>query len=225
MATTGTYTRSLTLAEAIDEAWERCGLDPAMITARHAKSARQSIALMLDSWVTRGVLQWTVDLQTKTLTTADQSFAPAAGTIDLLDVTLLRDGIETPMNPISREGYHTLPDKDQTGRPDRYYVQRSITPTVYIWPAAENSTDVVRYYRVRAIQDTGALSTNPDIPQRFFEAFCADLAARLAEKWAPEREDKLLLKATRAFAEARADDRERADFEIRTRQGQFRGRG
>lgn len=211
MATTNTYAASLTVAEALDDAWERLGLDPVTITSRHSKSARQSMMLMLASWSNRGILQWTIDEQTKTTTVGMQSFTPADGTIDLLDVILRRDGIDTPMSVMSRQDYHSLPDKDVQGKPNQYFVQRSITPTVYIWPAGENTTDVIRYYRIRQIQDTGSLSTNPDIPVRWFEAFVADLASRLAQKWAPDRWGDLKTAALEEFNAAKMEDRERAD--------------
>lgn len=225
MATTGTFAFAPTLASLIDEAWERTGMDPANITPRHAASARRSLEAMLYHWQNLGVLQWAVDLQSVSTTVGMQSFAPASGTIDLLDVTLLRDGYETPMHPISREAYQFLPDKDQQGRPNQYYVLRGRTPTVYVWPAGENTTDAIKYYRIRQIEDTGALSTNPDIPVRFYDALVYGLSARLAEKFAPTKADMLSTKANIAFAQARTEDRERADMTMTTSQGRYRRRG
>lgn len=224
MATTGTYAVSLTIRSAIEEAFERIGVNVDNLSNRHVASARRSIELMLAHWSNLSVLQWTVDLQTYTTVQGAVTFTPPTGTIDILDVTLLRDGYETPMHVMSREGYHMIPDKDIQGRPDRLYVQRAITPVVYFWPAAENSTDVIRYYRIRQIQDTGQLTTNPDIPVRWFDAFCAELASRLAVKFAPDRAGDLLVLSQKVFKEARAEDRERADFEMSVSMGKYRGR-
>lgn len=225
MASTNSYTFGPTVAEAIDEAWERCGKDPESLTARHAKSAIRSMAYMLSHWPNKGVLQWTVDLIQQNLTAGMMSFTPPAGTIDLLDVTLLREGYETPMVPMSREDYQAMANKAQTGRPNQFFVRRSITPEVFIWPAAENSTDSIKAYRIRAIQDVGTLPNTIDIPTRWQESFVSGLAAHLAGKFAPERVDGLLAYSIRAFAEAKSEDRERADFVVHTRQGQYRRRG
>jgi len=224
MATSGTYVFNPDLADAIDEGWERAGLDPENMTARHARSIIRGIGYMLTHWSNQGILQWTVELEEYTTTTGDTFFDPPAGTIDLLDVMILRDGYESSMNVSTRESYHSLSNKEQQGKPDRFYVERSIAPRVYIWPAAENDTDVIRYYRLRQIQDTGPLSNTIDIPARYQEAFAAGIAAKVAEKFAPARKAELASDARITFSQARMEDRERGEIRISTRQGMWRGR-
>jgi hypothetical protein len=221
MATSGTWTFNPTIADAIDEAWERCGKDPEDMTARHARSAIRSLGYMLTAWSNLKILQWTVDLQEQVTSVGMTQFTPPPGTIDLLDVTLFRDGHETPMSVMSRMDYHHLPSKDQQGRPDQFFVERQITPTVFIWPAGENATDVIRYYRIRQIEDVGRLSSTADIPARFQDAFVAGLAARMAVKFAPDRKAALEGDAITALSLAMMEDRERADMRFRVRMGVY----
>lgn len=224
MSSSGQYVFNPTIAEAIDEAWERCGKNPEDLTAEHVKSALRSLNYMLQHWSNLSLLQWTIDLQTQTTSVGMESFTPPTGTIDLLDVTLLRNGYETPMTTMSRDEYHAMPNKDAQGMPNRFYVQRAITPVVYIWPAGENATDVIRYYRIRRIQDTGVMSNTADIPSRYQDAFAAGLASRMAQKFAPDRVVELYQMADRTLSEARSEDRERAEMRLSVRIGQY-GRG
>lgn len=222
MATSGTFIWNPTIAEAVDEAFERCGINPENITSRHARGAIRSLNYMVSQWSNRGILQWTVDLIEQETTVNMQSFTPPAGTIDLLDVTLLRNGYETPMVPMSRDQYATIPNKEFTGLPNQYFVQRLREPEVYIWPCADRDTDVIKYYRLRAIEDIGVLSNTPDIPRQFEEAFASGLAAKVAEKFAPDRASEMATKAEIAFQIARAESRERAEMVTNTRQGVYR---
>ena len=225
MATTGTFSFSPSIAEAVDEAWERCGLNPENLTARHAKSALRSIAYMLSHWPNKGLLQWTIEIVTHQFVQGVASFALPAGAIDILEANLMRDECgEIPMSPWNRQQYFSVTNKDSQGRPSNYFVERTITPTVYVWPAPENSTDVMRYYRTRHLEDAGRLSNTIDIPTRYQQAFVSGLAAELAPKFAPDREMSLRESAERAMREARNEDRERGDFVLTTKQGGYRRR-
>lgn len=217
MATSGLYTFNPGVSDFTDESFERCGLDPAKLTARHLLSARRSMNLLLSDWTTDGVKQWKVDLQTQATTIGMASFTPAAGTIDIFDMVLRRDSIDTPMERISRDDYMVIPSKTQQGIPDRFFLDRGTTQTCYIWQCGENTTDSIRYNRLVRIQDVGSPSNTVDITPHWFEAFASGLASKLAEKWAPDKEQSLTAKAARAFMRARGEDRDRTDVTIRLR--------
>lgn len=219
MTTSGTTTFSLTVAEFLDEAWERCGKDPAHLTARHIISARRSMNLLLADWYTDGHKQWKLDLQSQATTVGMASFTPATGTIDIFDMMLRRSGVDTPVVRISRDDYQQIGDKAIQGRPDRFFLDRGTTLTCFLWPTGENATDSLRYYRLARIQDVGAASNTLDLPVYWFEAFAAGVAAKLAEKWAPDKEVGLITKAAAAFKRAKQEDRDRADVSIQVSYG------
>src|SRR5690606_41706074 len=77
------------------------------------------------------------------------------GGLDIMQAVLRRGGSDIEMTPLSRSDYRIIVDKDQKGRPDRYFVDRqSSTPTVYFWQAADrkstrlNSSHVKSSYAV-----------------------------------------------------------------------------
>jgi len=229
MASTGLFTFAPTVAEAIDEAWERCGMNPENLSARHVKSAIRSLSYMLSHWPNKGVLQWTVEIDTHQFVQGEASFLLPVGVIDILEANYQEVGCcntETVMTVWNRQQYFAVANKTAQGRPSNYFVERSTAgqSTCYVWPAPDNSTDQMRYYRVRHIEDVGRLTNTVDIPQRYQQAFVSGLAAQLAVKFAPDRYMDLEAQYRRVWDEARAEDRERGDMVITTRQGGYRGR-
>jgi hypothetical protein len=214
-ASSGAFVFNPILADILDEAYERLGLDPQALTLRHIISARRSMNLMLKDWFNRGVHQWAMDLQQVPVTVGLNNFTTPTGTIDIFGMVLRRQGVDTEMHPIGREDYLILHNKAQQGRPDRYFVDRQIpTPVVNFWMAGENTTDIILYYRFLQLQDVGGAVNSLNIPDRFYEAFCAGLAAKLARKWAPELLMDLRAEASDTLERAILEDRERAPATI-----------
>ena len=210
MSTSGTYTFSPEISEFVDEALERAGIDPATAKMRHMRSARRSLNLMFADWANEGVLLFAVDEQTQTLTDGDPSYAVASGTLAMLDMVIRRSSVDTEVSKISREQYHLIPNKTNEGLPSMLYLDRN-AGIYYLWATPENSTDVLRYWRLRRIQDVTAGSETADVPYRWFEALASGLAARLALKFAPEKFALLEKLAAGALQRAKSEDRERTD--------------
>jgi hypothetical protein len=66
MTTSGSRDFNLDVAEAIEEAYERCGME--VRTGYDAKTARRSLNLMFADWANRGLNLWTVTETTQALT-------------------------------------------------------------------------------------------------------------------------------------------------------------
>lgn len=210
MASSGTYVFSPDNADFIEEAFERCGKDPAKLTARHFRSATMSLNLLFAHWATLGVKLFQVDEQTQTLTDGDADYTAASGTLAILEGVIRRDGIDTPVHRMTREQYHLIPDKDEEGLPSLVWLDRG-TMTYYLFQVPENSTDVFRYRRVRRIQDAGTGQQTPDLPFWWFQALASGLAWFLSEKYAPDRYDALERRAAKFIGDAMHEDRERGD--------------
>ncbi len=216
MATSGTYSTTFEIADLVEDAFERCGIDPALLTGRHARSARRSLDLMFAEWGNKGIRLWCVDEQTQGVTANDPTYTVASGTLAILDMYVRRSGLDTEVYPMARDEYAFIPDKTVTGLPSRYWLDRA-TGIYTLWQTPENSTDVIHYYRVRRIQDVGGQAYNADVPYLWTEALVAGLAPKLAEKYAPEKEAGLLVKGMQAFSLARGEDRERTPTRLRMR--------
>ncbi len=242
MASSGTFAFNPELADHIDEAFERCGIDPADLKARHVRSAIRSANLLFSDWQTFGSKQHTIAFKSQTVTVADQSFSLPVGGFDIFHATLKRSGRETEMYPIARSDYNAITDKTVQGRPDRYFVDRgTFTPTagatVNIWQAAENSTDTLEIWYLRTQEDAGDLADTLDLPPLYQEAFACGLAFHLCRKYAPQRRRALKadylgenydeFKNSRpagAMGRALAEDRDTGDAILRVRFDRYRGR-
>lgn len=220
MASSGLYTFNPALWEITDEAFERCQLDPAVLTARHARSARASLNFMFADWASRkGRVEWKSGLGSYTTVAGDVSFTLAASVVDIEDVTLDRSGYETPMARCSRSDYRNISRKTDRSRPSVYFVDRQMTPVVYIWQAAENDTDVIRYTNVVRIQDVVSAAETLDVPHRWIEAVTKGLTARLAEKWAAALFPEKQALASEAFAIANREEGDGADLRLTYKHG------
>ena len=123
MPTSGTYAFSPEAAEFCDEAFERCGLDPAALTARHLRSARRSLEYLFIEWSNKGQHLWAIDQQTiaaPTLVAGTATYDTPAGTVAVLEMVIRRDGSDTPINPMARDEYLAIPNKTEQGLPNRF---------------------------------------------------------------------------------------------------------
>lgn len=210
MASSGTYVFALGYDDTFDEAFERCGVDPATLTPRHMASAVRSANLLMAEWSAQKVTLFDIDEQTQALTAGLVGYAATLGTIMVMEANIRRSGVDTPVFPISRDMYFRIPKKDQRGLPSNLWYDIA-TNTINLWTVPENATDVLYYKRLRRKQDVVTMAENPDVPYVYYEALCAGMAEKLSLKFAPERFDKLKGLAGEAFAKAQMADRERVD--------------
>ena len=189
MATSGTTAFDLNVDELIEEAFERCGLE--LRTGYDLETARRSLNLMFADWSNRGLNLWVIEERTESLTEGTASYDLDVDLVNVLSAVIRTTSGSTTtdyqVNRISRSDYHYLPDKTIKARPTQFYVERSITPKLYLYPAPENSTDVFRYYALTRIQDAGVFTNTLEITFQLLPAMVAGFAYYIAMKRAPER--------------------------------------
>lgn len=178
------------LASVFSECYERAGVSAKAMGNDHIESAFRSIALMLNSeWLTLGIR--TYQFQEFNFTTVPQEaqIILPEGIITLSDAILRRDQRDTPINVMSRQEWLEIPDKTQTGRPDRYLVDRQYNQVVMtVWRSPENNTDQIFYWAmVNTAQPGDDLSLQLQTRPEMQEAMHAGLAAKLALKFNPAR--------------------------------------
>ena len=213
MATSGSYDFSLDVSEIIEEAYERCGLE--VRTGYDATTARRSLNIMFAEWANRGLNLWTVKQATQTLTQGTSAYTLTSDKIvDLLEVSLRRDGTDFELKTISRGEYSTLPNKTTQGRPSQYYFDRQIAPVINLWAVPENSTDQLIYYYVQRIEDADALVNTTDTPFRFYPCMVAGLAYYIAMKRSPERVQLLKTVYEEEFQRAADEDEGRTPLRL-----------
>ena len=212
MTTSGSRDFNLDVGEVIEEAYERCGLE--VRTGYDAKTARRSINLMFADWANRGLNLWTVKEANFTVTQGTSSYPLASDVVDVLDVVVRRSSTDFEVQRISRGDYATVPNKTTQGRPSQYYLDRQITPVMYLWSTPENSTDQVRYYYVRRIEDADALVNTTDMPFRFYPCMVAGIAYYTAMKRAPDRIQMLKTVYEEEFQRAADEDQGRTPLKL-----------
>jgi len=212
MTTSSSTDFELAVDDYIEEAYERCGLE--IRTGYDLKTAKRSLNIMLAEWANRGLNQWTIEQRTQALTADDVDYSLGTDVIDVLSVVVRRSGTDFNMSRISRDTYLSIPTKTTTGRPTQYFLDRQITPNLKIWPAPENSTDVIHYDALTRIQDADTMQNTLEVPFRFYPCLAAGLAYYISLKRAPDRIQLLKNVYEEEFDRAMAEDRDRSSFTI-----------
>ena len=212
MAVSNSKDFELDVAEYIEEAFERCGLE--VRTGYDLKTARRSLNLMLAEWANRGLNQWTIKQRTLSLVKSDGQYDLGTDVIDVLSVVVRRDDTDFSVERISRDTYLSIPNKTTEGRTNQFFLDRQITPNLKIWPVPENSTDVIHYDALTRIDDADTQVNTLDVPFRFYPCLAARLAYYIAMKKAPERIQLLKAAYEEEFQRAMTEDRDRASFNV-----------
>ncbi len=212
MATSGSRDFTLDVAEIVEEAYERCGME--VRTGYDSRTARRSLNLMFADWANRGVNLWTVKSNTINMVSGTTEYTLTEDVVDILEVVVQRSGTDFQVDRISRSEYQNIPTKTTTGRPSQLYFNRQTAPKVNVWPAPENSTDVLRYYYVQRIEDADAGVNNVDAPFRFLPCMVAGLAYYMAVKRAPDRVQLLKSIYEEEFQRAADEDEDRVSLKL-----------
>ena len=212
MTTSSSTNFELDVAEYIEEAFERCGLE--LRTGYDLQTAKRSMNIMLAEWANRGLNQWTIEQRTQALTANDSDYSLGTDVIDILSAVVRRSTTDFSMSRISRDTYLATPNKSTTGRPTQFFLDRQITPNLKIWPTPENSTDVIIYDALTRMQDADAVTNTMEIPFRFYPCLTAGLAYYISMKKAPDRIQLLKAMYEEEFERASAEDRDRSNLSL-----------
>tara|TARA_R100001510_G_scaffold25453_1_gene22347 strand:+ start:622 stop:1317 length:696 start_codon:yes stop_codon:yes gene_type:complete len=221
MATSSSKNFEPDVAEYIEEAFERCGLE--LRTGYDLKSANRSLNLMLAEWANRGLNQWTIAQKTVAMVkdTTEYNIDSTNGTapIDVLDVfireTVSSETTDLPMSRLSRAEYSHIVNKSSTGKPNQYFINKQITPTISVWPAPDKSSTYTVVMNVLTRMDDSDSATNTmEVPFRFYPCLTAGLAYYISMKRAPERTAMLKSMYEEEFTRALSQDEDRASFRI-----------
>ena len=197
MTTSGTTSFNLSIDEIVEESYERIGIRSN--SGYDIKSARRSLNILFSEWSNRGVHLWKVELNEVAMVAGQAAYTVPSNVSDVLEAyissTSGTPGTTTndlTLNKIDRSAYAALPNKGTTGQPSQYYVDRQVTPQIYLYQTPDLSTyTYLKYYSINRIEDAGAYTNNPDVVYRFIPGMCAGLAYYLSQKRSPERVDML----------------------------------
>ena len=209
MAVSGSKDFELDVADYVEEAFERCGLE--LRTGYDLKTAN------------RGLNQWTINQKVLAMVKDTTSYTidvtnPTA-TIDVLDVfireTLGGVSTDVPLTRMSRSEYANLSTKTSTGKPNQYLIDKQISPTITVWPAPDQSSKYELYLNVLSRMDDADAGANTlEIPFRFYPCLAAGLAYYIALKRVPEKVAMLKQLYEEEFERALSQDQDRVSFRV-----------
>jgi hypothetical protein len=181
-------------------------------------AARMAMNFLLSEWSNSVPNLWEVGLQSFPLTQGVSSYAVPSATVMILDLYLSYGSPNTDkyLWPVSRTDYASYAVKTTQGPPNVYWYDRLISQTVTFYPVPDgNGPYVAKFYSVRQTQDSDVINgTTPEIPYRFYDAYCSGLAWKLAETYAPQLEANMLAKYTRSWNMATTNDVENVNLYI-----------
>lgn len=97
-----------------------------------------------------------------------------------------KTGTETPLAPgeFSRADYMQLSNKSTSGKISQiHYDPQLTTGKLFVWPTADDVTDVLKFTFQRTLEDFDAAGNNPDFPVEWMAALIWGLAADLGPEY------------------------------------------
>lgn len=215
MATSGVADFNLDLADAIEEAGERCGYE--IRTGNDFRTARRSMNLLFADWANRGVNLWTLEQLSIPLLQGVATYNLPLDTVDVTDA-VVRTGTgpsqaDLTISRIPFPIYATIPNKTSPGRPIQMFIERLNAPRINVWPVPDQTgTYTLVYWRLRRLQNAGSGGNTPDLPFRFLPAMIAGLAYYLSMKLPGglERMGALKMQYDEAWQLAADEDRDKS---------------
>ena len=221
MATSSSKDFEPDVAEYIEEAYERCGIE--LRTGYDLKSASRSLNIMLAEWANRGLNQWTIAEKTVAMVASTSTYnvdsTNATAPIDVLDAfireTTNSETTDIPLSRLSRSEYAHITKKGSTGKPNQFFINKQLTPTISVYPTPDVSSTYTIHMNVLTRMDDADLATNTmDMPFRFYPCLTAGLAYYISMKKAPQLTGQLKAIYEEEFDRALSTDEDRTSFKI-----------
>jgi hypothetical protein len=223
MATSGSTDFELDVSDYIEEAFERCGMS--VRTGYDLTTAKRSLNLLFADWANRGLNRWTIEQSTVSLVAGTNSYNLDADTIDVLSAVIRTNAgastqSDVTIDRVSRDEFLNIPSKLSQAKPTQWYIDRSITPVLNIWPTPDQSYTFV-YDRLTRIQDADDYTNTVEVPFRFYPCLAAGLAYYISMKKAPERMQLLKAVYEEEFQRAAYEDVDRANLTLTPRRDYY----
>ena len=178
---------------------------------------------MLAEWANRGLNQWTIAEKTVPMvastTTYNVDSTNATAPIDVLDAfireTTNSETTDIPLSRLSRAEYAHITKKGSTGKPNQFFINKQLTPTISVYPTPDVSSTYTIHMNVLTRMDDADSATNTvDMPFRFYPCLTAGLAYYISMKRAPQLTGQLKAIYEEEFDRALSTDEDRTSFKI-----------
>ncbi len=136
-------------------------------------------------------------------------------TLNIQEIFFNNNVYDLIISNVSRSEMTSFPNKQIQGRPNVYYFDRQIAPSITLWPVPSNAYNCLLYSYEMMIEDVGVFYTNAvQIPSRFYPALVWGLTWMLAIKYKPEAAEMFHAEYEKSFSIASEEDTENAVIRI-----------
>lgn len=223
MTTTSTYAFNPSSADVVLNAYGMLQIRRTELQTAHLEDAAFQFNMLMADIGNRQPNWWTLETQTQTLRESTANYALAARTISVaiayLSTTSGGTTTDRVIAPLAAADYAAMPNKAQEAAPTSYWFSRTDPPSVTVWPTPDAATvalsGTLKMMTFRQCMDVDLSSGYTlDSPHRFLDAITTGLAARLAEYYRPEKEQKLNQRFEERLARAARQDQENVPMRI-----------
>ena len=217
---TGTYTFAPSAGDLVLYAFSLCNIRRTELTQAHLWDAAMASNLAMVNLANHLPMRFALELQSLTLVQGTAVYTLANRTICAPIVTIATGTApnitERTLGPISAYEYQAQPTKLTQGPPASYFFSLLTVPTLTFWPVPDGNGPYTANVQVfRQLQDVDLTNAQGvDSPYRFLDALVTDIAARLAESYAPAKVDRLAMNAEKRLAQAIGRDQESTNITI-----------
>lgn len=228
MTTSGTYLADMSVGEVLIEGFSRCGVRRTSLLAEHIQDGRQAIKLAMSKISVLVPNLWAYEQQTVALVAGTTTYTLPSRSLMILSCFIRTGSGESAQDrivaPVSTVEYSSFPNKAQRGYPSVFWLNRVAPPTISFYLTPDNAQTYTAYLQItRQLQDANVASgETPDVPFRFLDALCADVAHRLSRVYAPDKEALRKQDAADAWAIAATNDIENVPLVIQPAIGVYR---
>lgn len=233
MTTSGVTSFSTTTANLIKDALIECAViaPDETVQADMLADAQRKLNMMVKHWQVSGHNLWTYTRDTLTLVndkgtdTNPYTFGPggdkAYRPLRILNMRYAdTNGLERPMQQISRQQYDEQPLKTSKSSPTLFYYDPQLaTGELSIWPLnADGAGGTLKYTYTRTLEDFVSNANTPDFPQEWYEPLMYGLASRLIATYRPQDVtsiQRLKMAADQSLSDALAYDVEPVSIFVR----------
>ena len=175
-------------------------------------TALRNLNRLLKSWQNRKIDLWLATGMSVTATTSAVYTLDPVRPMDISTARFKRNGIELPMQRMTREEYDTLPNKATTGIPTTFYYDRQREAArLYVWPVlATVAGQTIEITYTREIEDM-LITDVLDCPPEWYDAVVYGLASRLSDDYMISAPN-VMGREEEEFRKALAFDREGSVF-------------
>lgn len=209
-----TYNFSPTVGDLVLNAFGMIQIRPTELTTTHFNDAALAFNLLMVDISNRNPHRWTLENVPITTAVGTPSYDLPARTLAVVIGTYTQGTRDRTLSAISAADYARQPNKTHSAPPTSYWFSLTNTPTITFWPVPD-AISTVNLQTFRQVGDATLSNGNVlDTPYRFLDAATTGLAARLAENYRPEKEEKLNLRYEQRMIIAQKRDEETVNIRI-----------